>query len=404
MDIYKLLGINRLEAVLNRVNRQPIKENIALCCRDRLNQSGCDLCLKCPVGAINLQSEPFINDELCLNCGLCVNLCPTGVFEPQPGDDYYLALIKTTVAKRKSSTAVFSCAKSKEQTEGQELTAIELPCLARLNETVFIGAASFGLKLAWLFTANCQNCSLASGLTFLEKLAYQSEQLVKGYGLNLKIVFSSQLPPESKTATNQVDQVKKDISAYSRRELFTNLGRQLLATGIDYTESKWQEFKENMSGPKTPEFSYKLPRKRELFLAVINKLEKESQLNGSVPANPFFYSYTLDAAKCNFCLNCVKFCPTKALALTKTETGGYLSLAWPYCVGCNLCVQVCLPQAITKKEEVLSLKQNKRHTLVEFTQSKCKECKQQFLTVNKEQEYCFFCQHRRTKLQDDYWG
>lgn len=404
MDIYKLLGINRLEAVLNRVNQQPIKENTALCCRDRLNQSGCDLCLKCPVGAVNLQSEPFINDELCVNCNLCVNLCPTGALEPKLGDDYYLALIKTTITKSKSSTAVFSCAKSKAQLEGQELTLIELPCLARLNETLLVGAATFGLKLAWLLTAKCLDCPLASILEFVEKLASQCEQLLKGYGLTLKISLTSELTLGSQDVFNEVAQVKKDISAYSRRELFTNLGRQLLATGVDYTESKWQEFKENISSPKTPGFAYKLPRKRELFLAVINKLEKEHQLNGAVPVNPFFYSYKLEAAKCNFCLNCVKFCPTKALTLTKTETGGYLSLTWPYCVGCNLCVQVCLPQALTKKEEALSLRQNKRHILVEFTESKCQECKQPFLSANKEQERCFFCQQRRAKLQDDFWG
>lgn len=404
MDIYKLLGINRLEAVLNRVNQQPIKENAALCCRDRLNQSGCDLCLRCPVGAVNLESEPFINDELCANCGLCVNLCPTGALEPQPGDDYYLALVKTTVAKSKTASLIFSCLKNKEQLAKEEVTAIELSCLARLNETILLGAAAFGLKQAWLLTTHCSNCSLASSLEFVRKVAHQCEQLLKGYGLNLKISLTPQLPSESQVVFKEVTTVKKEISSYSRRELFTNLGRQLLASGIDYTESKWQEFKENMTGPKTPEFTYKLPRKRQLFLAVINKLEKESHLNGAVPANPFFYSYALDASKCNFCLNCVKFCPTKALTLTKTENGGYLSLVWPSCVGCHLCVQVCLPQALTKKEEVLSLKQNKRHILVKFTENKCQECKQPFLTANKEQERCFFCQYRRAKLQDDFLG
>lgn len=404
MDIYKLLGINRLEAVLNRVNRKPIKEDPSLCCRDRLHGSGCALCLKCPVGAINLDREPFLDEDTCLHCGLCATLCPTGVFTPEPGDDYYLAIIKSTLVKSKAdqeqTALVFHCSKAAHK---DELKAnIELPCLARLNETLFLGSANFGVSTVWLLTANCSDCPLGSCLETLKELAAKSKQVVKGYGLNFKIIFSSE-PPQFNQEASRADDVKKDVSAYSRRELFTQLGRQVVASGIEYTESKWQELKENMRGPAVPEFAYKVPRKRELLLAVLNSLEKQRQVNGNQPLNPFLYFYDIDASRCNFCFNCVKFCPTKALRLAANEDGGHLVLVWPYCVGCNLCTQVCLTNAITAKQSALSLKEKKFKVLISFQESKCEECKQPFYTVNLDQKRCFFCEQRRAKLQDDFF-
>jgi len=84
--------------------------------------------------------------------------------------------------------------------------------------------------------------------------------------------------------------------------------------------------------------------------------EKETFM--SVPRKKIPWWPTIDYDKCNFCMECDKFCPHQVYAITDDEKKK-LIIANPYncVVFCRACAKACAPDALTfpEKREITEL-------------------------------------------------
>lgn len=74
------LDITKLAAAWGKA---PLKAGPYQCLPLRSPKSKCRLCVEnCPANAIEIKQDSIkVADERCTGCGICFNVCPTGVFE-----------------------------------------------------------------------------------------------------------------------------------------------------------------------------------------------------------------------------------------------------------------------------------------------------------------------------------
>lgn len=79
-----------------------------------------------------------------------------------------------------------------------------------------------------------------------------------------------------------------------------------------------------------------------------------NQRTAGTQSVPPLWQVTLDARLCNWCLACLRLCPTQAMRLSVAEdqVRGLLSLNSNQCTGCGLCTDVCDVNAIEISEPV----------------------------------------------------
>lgn len=57
----------------------------------------------------------------------------------------------------------------------------------------------------------------------------------------------------------------------------------------------------------------------------------------------------VNKTKCNGCRECKKVCPVDVFIMSK-KTGKVIAKRWEDCIGCESCVEVCVPGAIKIKD------------------------------------------------------
>lgn len=64
-----------------------------------------------------------------------------------------------------------------------------------------------------------------------------------------------------------------------------------------------------------------------------------------------FVTVRIDSNKCNYCMECIRCCPTQALRFDR-DVVVFLHNAYE-CSYCEVCMDVCEPQAITIMEQMI---------------------------------------------------
>ncbi len=404
MDVGKLFGLDKLDGILGRIERRPLRLYEGQCLRERDRTVECESCAShCPVDAIDLDSKVEVDFEACIDCGICVRLCPAGVFESRLSEDTFLGKIQQ---KLDDSDAIgFSCAKQLEE-YGREgsFPQVELPCLGRLTETMLVGAAAFGAKNIWLDLRGCEECDCAVGALLAKDLVVAIDRLLEAWDHQVEFSLAAAPPELAQGATEAESAPAGETEEYDRRELLTKFGREMLAGGLGLAEGRIDRVANVFDPPSDEYFTYRLPRRRELFLRLTKKIggpEKKVILADGLP----FYGLELDHHLCNFCGNCATFCPTKALELESKELTAELKFTLSRCLGCDLCLEVCRPDALKSapRIDLGDIFAERTGSLSEQQYYKCEKCKQPFASAT-ERELCDFCRLREEKLQDDSWS
>ena len=177
-----------------------------------------------------------------------------------------------------------------------------------------------------------------------------------------------------------------------------------MAGGLGLAEGKIDRLANVFDPPSNEYFTYRLPRRRELFLRLTKKVggpEKKVILADGLS----LYGLELDQHLCNFCGNCAAFCPTKALELDSKEQTAELRFTLSRCLACDLCLDVCGPGALKVNPQIDlgDIFTERTASLSEQQYYKCEKCKQSFASA-VERELCDFCRLREEKLQDDSWS
>lgn len=410
-DIGKLLGLDKLEKVVARVDRPRVVLDKELCLRARGGLSkACAKCVAiCPARAIEaLPTAVDLNAERCVECGICVGVCPAGAFSGRVTDDFIVA--RAREAAGKTGHVVYTCRRSDFGGGG----GVDVKCLGRLNISHLIAAVATGAKAIYLDdrfchprdtscdsreSGNpevCSDCDWASGLPDLAAMAAGANELLGALGSEAKVVTG--VPAVPAMPDSPRESTGSEVGMFSRRDFFVKVRRQAAAAGAEVLAGK-------LGGLVTGEealFKYKLPRSRELLLAAAKKLAPDAA--GLLDTSGLPLGRILIDENCIFCRNCTMFCPTGALAMRgDVEEGGGIDFCLASCTRCGLCETVCPTKSVSFADrfDMSLLLEYKRRPVIEYKSYKCKSCGQKFGSVT-EAEKCGFCKLRETKLADDF--
>ena len=147
---------------------------------------------------------------------------------------------------------------------------------------------------------------------------------------------------------------------------------QLIASLLD-------DFSEGLHGRRSVE-GVSLPLRNRLLPHVLKKLgvgEEEIPYDPEGPCTELL----LDEVKCNGCEACVRICPTKAIVRGDDEEVFRLTLEVSRCVNCALCLDACIPNALTYRQglSLRAVASGKPKVLVEKPYRRCSRCEARFL-------------------------
>ena len=329
----------------------------------------CNLCeTNCPTQAIKVGqvgTKITVEWDKCSYCGICVNICPTGVYGIREMsyasflDAYLLKLSDKGVLK-------LSCkeiSNQEDKTPKPLALAQKAPDVDKAALVECLGI--FGLPdILYLYTngANivnfefpkCEKCPNRYGraifeeeLDELEKLTEYFENL-KGTQITraedgIKIVFPKQF--ERKVISKKEEKAAKNAEPVTRRGMFDLMRKNAMDTALrSATLLTPQEIPSRTLLSDTKE----VPAKRRIFLDSLINLGK--LLKDTIPTGPYFYSVEIDNGQCAFCKVCTRFCSTGALSVS--DDGKQILFTAAHCVSCGMCKISCYRQYIKQNKTV----------------------------------------------------
>lgn len=348
--------MHRLSVLEQMFSQAPLESNPGQCLRLRHKKSTCRLCLEnCPTDAIGFDDSLEINYSLCQGCGICANLCPTGVFE-LTGLSY-----ESLLARLKSRSNVeFTCSLL-----AQEKAFFNVPCLGYLNEAVLTGVIANGGQAVRLNIGQCKNCNFAPGLRAGIKSLRQANRILALFGIPGKISASAKEPE------------LKETELYSRRDFFSYLRGE--------TQSRLAAAAEAVNGERGMTAKTKvtlepiLPKKRSLLLEHIKKLGEP--VTDRAKADDLPFARVEISGQCNGCGMCVTFCPTGALKSYEEGDRQVIDFSLGHCLACNLCGDICPEGAIAYATYIspYDLVTDGTKILIEHRKSVCLRCGQSYV-------------------------
>jgi len=337
-----------------------------LCLNQRHKGADCARCVDtCPTGAIDLTSHrPFLDPDLCVQCGACLVACPTDVFSQISPPEQTLTLTFQHLPPIAPLVLVCPLRPAIAQTQAPVAAAVRHQrCLAALSIPHLLDLSSQGMRPLWLDDSPCAGCPLGMCHAQLLASVAGANELLVGFGRPSSLALHTKNPElllDEPLAHPLLDGMKPQLS---RRGFFGAL-RQM---GQARVERAMEEEALPMLRPAVAvdqRLPRRLPHNRKELLAHLADLTTDSAPPDdslfSLESLPFA-SVTVDARACSACGLCARFCPTGALhyagpgvgALGKNDDNAYaLDFQAQLCIDCAICQMAC-PEAAIRFEDSL---------------------------------------------------
>lgn len=367
-----------LERFIQRVSEAQATVDMSRCLREHSGLSECHLCVKsCPVESIDLGGGVHVLDH-CTGCGICLTVCPVSAFDLNGARARQL-LSQLASLLRESQDVLVTCERSADAPSADLI----VPCLARMDETLLFGGLAFGARKLRLTRGPCRNCPYPEAMPRYRRM------------LSRVRTWSRVLPGCSEKILEADEGEEKDRKsggeAPDRRAFFS----WVRSEGVHLMASFLDDFSRGLQGGSSVR-GISLPVRNHLLPQFLKKLGVQQ---GEVPYDPEgpFAELLLDEFKCNACEACFQICPTGAIEREAGEEAFRLALAASRCINCSLCLDACVPNALTYRQglslDVVASRESQ--VLVQKTYWYCVRCEARFL-ANAEaaaQDLCPTCQY-----------
>lgn len=327
----------------------------------RNRNAKCRKCVEaCPSGALEVGGNRLTySSRACVSCGACTVVCPTEALIPMRPLDEDLATAIAQACVLAGGLAVFACARASAKREADPDRYAEVPCLARMEESVLMGLAAQGASRIVLVDGTCKTCKYRACNPGIEETVNSTNGLLEAEGISLRVermsAFPEQLRVEETTGLfgvsrrgffTQAKDVAKDAA---EKAAVTALKKEL----AEKAPSLRDRLKMSDKG-SLPQF---IATRRMQVLDAMDTIgeplaaEIETRLWGNV---------VIDTEKCTSCFMCTTFCPTGALKKSEVETEDgktrFIEFSTADCVQCRMCEDICLKSCITV-ERVVSVEE-----------------------------------------------
>jgi ferredoxin len=335
IDVFPV-DLHQVVDILSHLQSPAIRVNPHQCTRVRHRRSTCTRCADaCPTHAITWQDSLKVESDKCIDCGICVTVCPTGALEAQAPTNVELAgQIKSRLTENQSVT--FACSRYLETTRAASAQVIQVKCLGRLDESILFGAIADGAQSVTLLDGACAECPHAIGRTIAAQTAQRTNALLAAFGVAAQVVFDARRLAQAETKPSSAT----PADGLSRRAFFDFLRRETIkVTAVTVSGVLGSQETPASAEAKLPvgKLPTRVPAKHQLLLTELRKIGKPvtAEWSGGTWAQFGFNE------KCNGCQMCAFFCPTGAL--TKIEQEGKLGVAFKLalCTDCRLCQEMC---------------------------------------------------------------
>ncbi|MEF9876309.1 MAG: 4Fe-4S binding protein, partial [Gordonibacter sp.] len=306
-----------------------------------------DACLADAVLAVD--NVLALDGGRCVSCGACTTVCPTEALIPLVPLDEDLAARAADVVVASGGHAVFACARIASKRLGDPAKFAEIPCLARMEESVLLGLAARGVSDLLLVDGACATCKFRATVPGIDATVASANTLLAAQGSPVRVERASAFPEDV------LLEDQRSLLASQRRGFFTQ-ARPVAKDAAEKTvevafikkdgaDASSLRDRLRMSDSGTlPQFN---PERRMRVLDAMDRLgasvvpEIDTRLFGSV---------LIDTDACSACGMCTVFCPTGALRKSELVPdggeGSYLEFSVADCVQCNLCADACLKKCL----------------------------------------------------------
>ncbi|MFQ5575031.1 MAG: 4Fe-4S binding protein, partial [Terriglobia bacterium] len=309
----------------------------ARCMRRLYKNSKCSLCVEnCPSQAVSLEGPVSLIAERCTNCGVCVGLCPSGVFEPLKEDTSVL-LHDIDRCLDGCNELGWACSPLLRDEGRSYSRVVEVPCLARADLSLLLSAVARGARTLYLNTAKCAECVLLEAREPIHKSIENANGIMVALGRDTRVVAVYGFPVP----------IKRERARYGRLGRGESMSRRAFLSGLRKTTLTSSVRRENSETEQRPlreliRSSWSSSN-RELLLDSLRALGPAPR-GASLPKSAPFGQVEINE-RCDFCGLCALTCPSRALVKAGGAEPG-LDFTAALCLGCGLCQEICPEDAL----------------------------------------------------------
>ncbi len=346
------------------------------CLNVRHQARDCRICVEaCPVSVISippraaLGAQPVVLDQsACVRCGLCLNVCPTGVFAQT---DLPESKLQQAIARSSGQVIELACPRKEppDLSRVPEADVVQTPrCLAALSVPTLLELAEGG-KTLWLNDSICHNCPIGGARQTIEQNVAVADRWLQVMG-NASTI-RSYLGDAGKLAEEPTPRpvIHAGRAVLSRRDFFKSLtSRTSHATGGFVADRDEQRPGESTSAhPEGPyadrmdeedgarhRLTHHIPARRQHLASALRRLSPDSMTR--VPTTGLPIADVTISDDCTACGLCAQFCPTEAITFLSDGKYYVLHFSAALCLGedCSLCIIGCPTDAVRFGQEVMA--------------------------------------------------
>lgn len=312
----------------------------------------CQKCTQaCPVeGALKVQDNKLEFDgTFCVSCGACTVVCPTEALVPTKPLDSDLAAGITRACLLADGAAVFACARIAARHEADPGKYQEVPCLARMEESVLIElAAHRAVESIVLVDGTCSTCKYRATDKGIDDTLESTNTLLDAWGSSVTVKRASVFPDGillTDDATASFGVSRRGFFSHTKSAARDTAKKTVVkALQPEEREATIQERLRVTDSGILPQFNAKRR------MNILDALDRIGQPRVDEVFTRLWGSVEIDRDVCDGCEMCVVFCPTGALKkselVPEDGTRTFFEFSLADCVQCNACSDICIRQCI----------------------------------------------------------